>query len=283
MTKIVSFQNRYMKKYFLMIWCLVSMTGVAEAQRDSPYKTNFKVDAPITATGVGLSYYGLTLMMAKDGLTEEQISRLNKDDVNSFDRFSAGYDSETAKKISDFPFYGSFALPLTLVFNQNVKGNFGQVFGLYVQTMAVTGALFTMTSALNPRTRPLVYSPDVEMSEKTRANARNSFYAGHTTAAASASFFFAKVFHDFNPNSPARPFVWAGAAAIPAAVGYYRLKAGKHFLSDNMLGYAIGAATGILVPQLHKKANHSGFSLNPTLIPTFAGTASQGANVSYTF
>ncbi|WP_299705204.1 phosphatase PAP2 family protein [uncultured Pontibacter sp.] len=272
-----------MKQYFLMIWCLISMAGVAEAQRESPYKTNFKVDAPITAAGVGLTYYGLTLMMDKDGLTEEQISRLSKDDVIGFDRFSAGYDSETAKKISDFPFYGSFALPLTLVFNQNVKGNFGQVFGLYVQTMAVTGALFTMTSGLSPRTRPLVYSPDVEMSEKTRANARNSFYAGHTTAAAGASFFFAKVFHDFNPDSPARPFVWAGAAAVPAVVGYYRLKAGKHFLSDNILGYAIGAATGILVPQLHKKTNQSGFTLNPTLIPTFAGTASQGANLSYTF
>lgn len=272
-----------MKKYLLLIWCLAMITTTTKAQDDSPYRTKFAIDAPITAAGMGLTYYGLTLMMDKDGLSEEQISRLSKNDVNSFDRFSAGYDSETAKKISDFPFYGSFALPLTLAFNQNVKGNFGQVFGLYVQTMAVTGALFTMTSGLNPRTRPLVYSPDVEMGEKTRANARNSFYAGHTTAAAGASFFFAKVFHDFNPNSPARPFVWAGAAAVPAVVGYYRLRAGKHFLSDNILGYAIGAATGILVPQLHKKTNHSGFSLNPTLIPTFAGTASQGANVSYTF
>jgi membrane-associated phospholipid phosphatase len=272
-----------MKKFILMIWCLTFVAGAAQAQRESPYKTSFKVDAPITAVGIGLNAYGLSLMMNKEALSEEEILRLNRNDVNSFDRFSAGYDSETAKKISDFPFYGSFALPFTLLLNENVRGNAGQVFGLYVQTMAVTGALFTMSSGLNPRTRPLVYSPDVDYSEKSRANARNSFYAGHTTAAAGASFFFAKVFHDFNPDSPARPFVWAGAAAVPAAVGYYRLKAGKHFLSDNLLGYAIGAATGILVPQLHKKNNNSGLSINPTIIPTFAGAASQGANMTYTF
>lgn len=272
-----------MKKYILMIWCFVSIAGMAEAQHESPYKTKFKVDAPITVAGMGLSYYGLTLMMDKKGLTEEEVARLNRNDVNGFDRFSAGYDSETAKKISDFPFYGSFALPFLLAFNDDVRSNAGQVFGLYVQTMAITGAVFTMTSALNPRTRPLVYSPDVELGEKMRSNARNSFYAGHTTAAAAASFFFAKVYHDFNPDSPARPYVWLGAATVPAAVGYLRLRAGKHFLSDNLLGYAVGTAIGIVVPQLHKKSNTSGFSLNPTIIPTFAGTASQGANLSYTF
>ncbi|WP_018476781.1 phosphatase PAP2 family protein [Pontibacter roseus] len=272
-----------MKKYLILIWCLTFMAGAAEAQSDSPYKTSFKVDAPITVAGMGLSYYGLTLMQDKNGLTEEEVISLNRKDVNSFDRFSAGYDSESAKKASDFPFYGSFALPFTLLLNENVKGHAGQVLGLYVQTMAVTGALFTMTNGLNPRIRPLVYSADVDVSEKMRANARNSFYAGHTSAAAGASFFFAKVFHDFNPDSPARPYVWAAAAAIPASVGYFRLKAGKHFLSDNLLGYAVGAATGILVPQLHKKNNNTGLSLSPAIIPTMDGTASQGANLSYTF
>ncbi|PKV66801.1 phosphatase PAP2 family protein [Pontibacter ramchanderi] len=273
-----------MKKYILMIWCLVLTAQASQAQSDSPYRTKFAIDAPITAAGMGLSYYGLTRMQDKDGLTEEQIANLNKNQVNSFDRFSAGWDSDQAKKVSDFPFYGSFALPLVLVaFDDDVRSNAGQVLGMYVQTMAITGALFTMSSGFNPRTRPLVYSPDVEMGDKMRANARNSFYAGHTTAAAAASFFFAKVFHDFNPDSPARPYVWVGAATVPAAVGYLRLRAGKHFLSDNLLGYAIGSAVGILVPQLHKKSNDSGFSLNPTIIPTFNGTASQGANLSYIF
>ncbi|MHC2990113.1 PA-phosphatase [Pontibacter sp. HJ8] len=272
-----------MKNYIILVWILTFFAGTAEAQDGSPYRTSFKVDAPITAAGMGLSYYGLTQMQDKKGLTEEQVNSLNRNEVNKFDRFSAGYDSENAKKISDFPFYASFAMPLTLIFNDNVNGHFGQVFGLYVQTMAVTGAFFTITNGNVPRTRPMIYSNDVEMSDKMRANARNSFYAGHTAATASASFFFAKVFHDFNPDSPARPYVWAAAATVPAVVGYCRLKAGKHFLSDNLLGYAMGAAAGILVPQLHKKTNNTGISITPTLIPTLEGTAYQGANLSYSF
>jgi membrane-associated phospholipid phosphatase len=267
-----------MKLIITLITIISFITHSAHAQSDSPYKTSTKVDAPIIIAGMGLSYYGLTLMMDKDGLTPEEIANLSKNDVNGFDRFSAGWDSKSAKKTSDIPFYGSFGLPFLMLLDDNASQKAGQIFALYVETMAVTGALFTMTNGNIPRTRPLIYSPDVEMSEKTRANARNSFYAGHTAAAASATFFAAKVFHDFNPGSEARPYVWAAAAAIPATVGYLRLRAGKHFLSDNLLGYGIGAAAGIIVPQLHKKANDSGLSIVPVSSPDY-----KGAVLNYTF
>ncbi|WP_240773236.1 phosphatase PAP2 family protein [Pontibacter sp. SGAir0037] len=241
------------------------------SQSASPYQTSVGVDAPITALGAGLTYYGLTLMQSKSGLTSEEALALNVKDVNRFDRFSAGFYSERANTISDYPLYTSFGTPLLLLLNENVRSNAGQVLVLYVETMAITGALYTMTNGNVIRNRPLTYSQDVSLAEKGRANAQNSFYAGHTAAAASASFFAAKVFHDFNPDSPARPYVWATAAAIPATVGYFRLKAGKHFLSDNILGYTLGAAAGILVPQLHKKSAKLPFSVVPISGPGFSG------------
>ncbi|WP_162051577.1 phosphatase PAP2 family protein [Pontibacter pamirensis] len=267
-----------MKRILAVLTLFTFLTGEAYSQDNSPYKTSFKVDAPIIAAGMGLSYYGLTLMQDKEGLTQEEINTQTKNDVNRFDRFSAGWDSETAKTHSDFPFYGSFVAPLALLLNDDVKSNAGQVFVLYVETMAVTGALFTMTNGNVSRNRPLTYSPDVSDAEKMRANSQNSFYAGHTTASAAASFFAAKVFHDFNPDSPARPYVWAAAAAVPATVGYLRLRAGKHFLSDNLLGYGLGAAAGILVPQLHKKSNKRDISLIPV-----SGRDYSGALLTYTF
>lgn len=268
-----------MKRIITIFAIFTVLTGNAFGQdNDSPYITSLKVDAPIIAAGMGLSYYGLTLMQDKEGLTEQEALTQNKNEVNRFDRFSAGWDSETANKHSDYPFYASFVAPLALLLNDDVKSNAGQVFVLYVETMAITGALFTMTNGLVPRDRPLTYSPNVEISEKMRANAQNSFYAGHTAAAASASFFAAKIFHDFNPDSPARPYVWAAAAAVPATVGYLRLRAGKHFLSDNILGYAMGAAAGILVPQLHKKTNKTNISLIPV-----SGRDYSGALLTYNF
>ena len=267
-----------MKRIIALFTLFTCLTGEAFSQDNSPYKTSLKVDAPVIAAGMGFSYYGLMLMQDKEGLTPEEINTQTKNDVNRFDRFSAGWDSERANTISDFPFYASFVAPLALLLNDDVKSNAGQVFVLYVETMAVTGALFTMTNGHVVRNRPLTYSPDVSDSEKMRANSQNAFYAGHTAASASAAFFAAKIFHDFNPDSPARPYVWAAAAAVPATVGYLRLKAGKHFLSDNILGYAMGAAAGILVPQLHKKTNKRDISLIP-----ISGRDYNGALLTYTF
>ena len=71
------------------------------------------------------------------------------------------------------------------------------------------------------------------------------------------------MFHDFNPGSAAEPFVWGAAAVVPAAVAYYRIEAGKHFLTDNLVGYAVGATMGVVVPQLHKTAGRRGVSAAP--------------------
>ncbi|MBF9251834.1 phosphatase PAP2 family protein [Pontibacter sp. 172403-2] len=267
-----------MKQILAILAILTLFARPAICQSDSPYNTSLKVDGPVIVAGMGLSYYGLTLMQDKEGLTAAEAMALQKSDVNSFDRFSAGWHSLSAKNTSDFPFYGSFAAPVLLLLNDNVRSKAGQVFVLYVETMAVTGALFTMANGNYPRTRPLAYSPDVAISDKTTANARSAFFAGHTAAAASASFFAAKIFNDFNPDSRARPYVWAAAAAVPATVGYLRLRAGKHFLSDNLIGYAVGAASGILVPQLHKKSNETDISLIPVSSPEY-----NGAVLTYTF
>lgn len=253
-----------MRKQLLLILTLFQFSLAGFAQQESPYKTSFKVDGPITIGGVAVSGLGLYLLSNKDGLSDAEVNGLTKNNVNKFDRFSAGNYDESAKKLSNIPFYSSFALPITLLFDKKVYGNAPQVLLLYGETMAITGSFYAMTVGTVYRKRPLVYGANTPLDKKTTKNAQNSFFAGHTAATASALFFAAKIFNDFNPDSPWRPVVWGVAAAVPASVGYLRLKAGKHFLSDNLIGYAIGTTVGILVPHLHKKTNISGFSLAPT-------------------
>ena len=62
----------------------------------------------------------------------------------------------------------------------------------------------------------------------------------------------AKIYQDYNPGKKSVPWVWAAAAAVPAATGILRQQAGKHFWTDVVVGYAWGAAVGLLVPELHK-------------------------------
>ncbi|WP_426493266.1 phosphatase PAP2 family protein [Hymenobacter sp. 102] len=248
---------------------LLGSAPLAHAQKaPSPYQTRFKVDAPISVGLGALSITGLLLVQQKEGLTDAQLAALNKNDIPKFDRFSAGYYSDKAQTAGDLIVYPSLVVaPALLALDADVRGRYGQVLGLYLQTMLAADATFTMSVGSITRYRPFLYGTQGGGDRNSKI-ATNSFFAGHTAHTAAATFFAAKVYHDFHPDSNLRPFVWTAAAAVSAAEGYTRLKAGKHFLSDNIVGYAVGATAGILIPQLHKKAN--GLSLLPV----------QGVNVN---
>lgn len=224
----------------------------------SPYKTSW-ADGVISAGGIGLSYWGLTIMKDKEAVSQAEIERIDSDfeaakaELPGIDRWAAGNYNERAEQISDIPFYASFGLPLLFLADERTRSNAPQIGLLYLETMAITGALFAQTNGRVSRIRPSVYNPDAGDGVRLDDKSKNAFYGGHTSATAAATFFTAKVFNDFFPNSPAKPYVWAGAIAIPATVGYLRLEAGKHFLSDNVIGYLVGAGAGFLVPHLHKR------------------------------
>ena len=103
------------------------------------------------------------------------------------------------------------------------------------------------------RSRPFVYNEDFSLSKKQTVGARHAFFSGHTSLTAASCFFTARVFSDYFPDSKYKPLVWAGAILVPATVGYLRVAAGKHFPTDVITGYAIGATIGMLIPHLHKK------------------------------
>ncbi|WP_256009743.1 phosphatase PAP2 family protein [Desertivirga xinjiangensis] len=251
---------------------------ITESGSESPYKTSLAVDGPIIAGAVGLNVLGLKLINDKKGLTVEELAAKDKSDVPGFDRFSAGYYSESIDKFSYYPFYASFAMPVAMLFTKNERSHAGQILAMYVETMAITGAAFTLTAGSINRSRPYTYGTKAPLEERMKKGAQRSFFAGHTAATASASFFAAKVFSDFNPDSRAKPYVWAAAAALPAVVGYCRLKGGNHFLSDNLLGYAVGAGAGILVPHLHKKTTGNNLSIVPVKTLEY-----DGLQLSYKF
>ncbi|MBA9078888.1 phosphatase PAP2 family protein [Rufibacter quisquiliarum] len=228
------------------------------------YHTSLLRDGLITAGGVTMAVTGSLLLTNKDRLTEADLASINPDQVNKFDRWAAGNYSKKAQDASDIPFYTSFALPLLFLADQNARPHAPDIYFLYAQTVSLAGGLYALTAGLTNRKRPNVYATHAPVEERLHKYATNSFFAGHTAATASATFFTAKVFHDLHPNSPWRPVVWTAAAAVPATVGYLRLKAGKHFLSDNLIGYAVGASIGILVPELHKNNHETSWRLVPS-------------------
>src|SRR5688572_19657546 len=186
-----------MKNLLIALALLLNFSTGAAAQfgpdsaSSTPYRTRFAVDAPVIGTGIALSGLGLYFISDKPSIKDDELATISKFDVNKFDRFTAGNYDPDAKAFSDFPFYGSFAAPLFLLADKNVRSNSGQVFTLYLETMAITGTAFALTVGLTDRYRPLVYKTDDPENEELNhdrhsKNSRNSFFAGHTAASASA-------------------------------------------------------------------------------------------------
>lgn len=242
--------------------CLGTAPAATAQQAPSPYKTDLVKDGLIITGLTGLSVTGLYLVQQKSGLSDAELARLDKNDVPKIDRWVAGNYSERAQLASDILCYPVMLVaPGALALNPAARGRFGQVAVLYLETMMTTDALFTMTVGTTYRYRPYLYGTEGG-GRRSGKIATNSFFAGHAAHTATATYFAAKVFHDFNPDSPARPYVWTAAAVVPAVTGYLRMEAGKHFLTDVLVGYTVGAAVGVLVPQLHKK-DGNGLSILP--------------------
>jgi len=45
---------------------------------------------------------------------------------------------------------------------------------------------------------------------------------------------------------------------MPAVTGYLRYEAGRHFPTDILGGYALGALTGVLIPIMHRRPSSEG-------------------------
>lgn len=246
-------------------------------QKESPYKTDLLTDGTIIVGAAGINAWGLLVIKDKKPLTEEKLNALNADDIWFVDRWSAGNYDENASNQSDIPLYTSLAIPFLFALNKDTRQHAGQLSVMYVEAVGLSLATFTVSSGFIEKSRPKVYNIDLSLDERLESNNQRSFFSGHVAAAAASTFFAAQVYADFYPNSKAKPYIWAGAALLPAAVGYYRVKGGNHFLSDAIVGYVIGATSGILVPRLHRKKD-SNLRIAPEV-----GFGYQGIGIQYTF
>lgn len=264
-----------LKKITLLLFLTQIVFG--QEKFESPYKTDLLTDGAIVTGLIGANAAGLIMIKNKKPLSEEELNSLNEDDIWAINRWNVGYNDEDIAALSDIPLAASVALPFTLLLDKNMRHNAGQLSVLYVESVGSAMAIFTITSALVDKSRPRVYNDDVSLENKLSNDNQRSFFSGHVAAAAAATFFTAQAYADFYPDSKAKPYIWASAALLPAAVGYLRLESGHHFLTDVLIGYTVGAASGILIPRLHKKKEQN-LILSPQL-----GFNYKGLGLTYKF
>ena len=226
------------------------------AQNDtyiSKYKYKWGVDAPIIGITVGTGAAAYFLHKNKKIITVDEINALSPTMVNKFDRSAIFHDNKGAKISFDVLLYGASLAPALMFIDKAVRKEWKYYLPMWIEVYGLTSGLTLMTKEIVKRKRPYVYNDKLSAESKVGKDATASFFSGHTSTTAASTFFMAKVFADLHPDSKFKPLMWTGAALIPAITGLCRYGAGKHFFTDILVGYAIGSAVGILVPQLHKR------------------------------
>lgn len=246
------------------------------------YKLNLAADIPITAAGIAWCSYAFSKIYSKDTIPYETVKRLNKDDLNSFDRWAAGKTNQKLSDGSDFLFYGSIPLPAFLFIDRRIRKDALKISALYLEAFSITGLLYTGSAYFIDRYRPETYNTSLPIDDRANGNNKNSFFAGHVAVVATATFFMAKVYSDYHPESKWKWAFWGGAAAATGTMVYFRHAAGKHFPSDLVVGTAIGVLSGVLVPHFHKykDPDKRTWGLGPSVNPDGDGV---GLRFTYRF
>lgn len=240
-----------MMRILILLFCVLNLSW-GGAQTDFPYHVQRGTTFPLLGAGVLTTGASLYLDHKVQPLTTEQIATLMRSPVTGFDSYSLPFYSNRANQFSDVVGLASMALPLALLLDKNNRRHSDKLGLIAFEGALLNLGVMSLTKAVTLRPRPFVYNENVPMSMKMENGARYSFFSGHVSTAATFSFMGAQMYSDLYPNSRYKKAVWILAAVLPAATAYGRMRAGKHFPTDVIVGYGVGAAIGIFVPRLHR-------------------------------
>jgi membrane-associated phospholipid phosphatase len=215
------------------------------------YEISTGKELGIIGTAVGLTSISAYFNAKNDIITLDQIRALDADRIWKFDRWVTKQYNLKARKSSDIALFSSFLLPLTTLATKEGNAEFGKVSLMTLETIILNSSLTNAIKVTARRPRPYLYNQDVALHLKLRKADQYSFFSGHTSTTAALSFLTAQMHTDFN-DGKGSVAIWSLAAAIPAFTAIQRMRAGKHFLSDVLLGYLIGAAIGVTIPRIHR-------------------------------
>jgi membrane-associated phospholipid phosphatase len=171
-------------------------------------------------------------------------------EVNSFDRSAIGNTSQAADITSDVTAALAILVPPALDYvDLGWSKPFREDAGVFVQTIAVNGALVTFAKYVFQRPLPRTYAGDPALISSPRGY--RSFYSGHTSLVFAALTAAAMTVTRRHGGSP---WPWVIVAVVGTSVALERVAAGEHFPTDVIAGGAAGMANGFVIPLLHRRA-----------------------------
>jgi membrane-associated phospholipid phosphatase len=170
--------------------------------------------------------------------------------VPGFDRWVIGHASDSADTISTVTAGLAIAGPVVLdLVDVGASTPFLEDSVVLAEALLVNGALVSAAKYTVQRPIPRVYSPALPEVVSSPSDYR-SFYSGHTSITF-AALTAASMTWTLRHGDSWWPWVVTGV--VGTSVAAERILAGRHFLSDVLVGAAAGTVVGLAVPWLHAR------------------------------
>lgn len=253
-----------------------SPARAADAAPPGPYELG-KADWAWVPVGLGIGAYGEYRYQQMHPVDTADLDR-NRD-LWFFDRWDAGVRSRLADLGSTALVAPMLVAPMAATAWESLHGRQdwnGAIADavIYSEAQLAGMGLDLWVRSLRIHPRPLVYDRTAPASDRLKGEASGSFYSNHASTAFMSATYFAYSWSLRHPGEPENPWIWTGALTAAGGVAALRVVAGKHYLSDVVVGGAVGAGLGILFPWLHRrpewKAGRIGFGLGPDAMPTLS-------------
>ena len=140
---------------------------------------------------------------------------------------------------------------------------------IVLESAALSAASVQSLKFFVARARPFAHYQHGDASATYRLDDRDShlsFPSGHTALATSLGVSLAMTAS--LEDSSAAPWLWGAAAAMAISTGALRMIAEKHYFTDVAAGALLGAASGVIVPLLHRRGSALGgqVSVTPSVV-----------------
>jgi membrane-associated phospholipid phosphatase len=226
-------------------------TQAAIARADPPPPVSLRatqsVDMPITVGALGLAVLPIAIPERPHRPWEHEL--VDAIDLDSRDNFSP-----RAATISDVSLALTLAAPAVYLSSTSLTDDESTRLSLYTETLAVDLALVQLAKYAVQRPRPYTYGRSAAARAYAKAegdDAYRSFYSSHAAMGFGAAVAGAYLFGAGHADPHARAAVWGLGLTSAAFTANLRVRAGKHFYSDVLVGAIVGSAIGYAVPALH--------------------------------
>jgi hypothetical protein len=225
----------------------IATLGAAAAQDSIPgHSADLALDGAVMSIGLGVSAAALLIPIRGHALWDHQVIGWDDGVKDNFSR--------RASAISDGLLGASLIAPAIYLSGTSIDDADGDRLLIYGESVAINTALVAVTKRLVQRPRPYRYSNDPAVIAYGRVrydDSMQSLYSGHSALTFGAAVTGAYLLGASERSMSARYTAWGVGLGVASMTATLRVRAGKHFYSDVVIGSVVGITVGYAVPALH--------------------------------